>query len=175
MPTSNLNKIRVSIITGDRLVNMDTRLFEFIVYKNFSHLIRNDNKFNHTKKEIQRLCFSDSSFVIVAISDGNIVGYILGEVIYLKKYNPLDTRTVCYVTYIYTVDDYRAKGIGTLLLDILQKYNLENRHKGIMLTYDTSNKSLVKFYNKNNFSRDVFMSTGNRWDVYFRTSITSRN
>jgi ribosomal protein S18 acetylase RimI-like enzyme len=164
------NKIKVSIIYGDKLVNMDTSLFEFIVYKNFLHLGNNtdQNKFNHNTKEINRLCHDNSSFAVVAIADGNIVGYILGEVVELDKFNPQDTRTVCYVTYIYTVNSYRNRGIATCLLDVLKKWGKEKNCEGVMLTYDTHNNSLVRFYNKYGFNRDIFMTTGNRWDVYYR-------
>jgi ribosomal protein S18 acetylase RimI-like enzyme len=161
------NKIIISRIDGEMLINMDTTYFEYIVYKNFIHLSKVNNGSNHSKKEINRLCNSLNSFVLVATCNNQIVGYVLGEKINLKQFNVLDNRNVFYVTYLYTVPKFRKMGIGTTLLDCVTKTK-KYKSNGIMLTFDTANKNLYDFYIKNKFSRDKLMTSGNRWDVYYR-------
>jgi GNAT superfamily N-acetyltransferase len=158
--------IIISRIESDRLVKMDTSFFENIVYNNFKYLTKVNNGSNHTRKEINRLCNNKNSFVLIATYNNQIIGYILGEKINLQQYNVFDNRTVYYITYLYVVPNYRNKGIATSLINCVMK-NKKNVY-GIMLTFDTFDNNLVSFYDKNKFYQDKIMTTGNRWDVYYK-------
>lgn len=162
-----MTKITVSLINGNKLVNMDTGLFEHIVYKNFYHLA-GPKELNHNMNEVHRLCNSSRSFVLTATIEGALVGYVLGEIINLNGFNQMDNRSVCYITYLYTVPKFRNTGIATQMLKLVRSFFKKSKSDGIMLTFDTTNQKLARFYKKNGFMRDLSMATGNRWDVYYR-------
>jgi len=117
------------------------------------------------------LCNTKSSFLISATINDVLIGYILGEYINLDKLNSdkrhTDGRYVCYITYIHVVDDYRNIGVASNMIKFLIKLQKQNID-GIMLTCDTSNNRLVRFYKKLGFMEDIMFRTYSRFETYYK-------
>jgi len=164
------NSIEINYMSGNELTNMNTNKLETIIYNSFISLVKY-KQLKHNKKEIHRLCNSNSSFFISATIDNVLIGYILGEYIHLNDLNSIDRRYVGYITYVHIVDDYRNKGIASKMMKILmelQKNDVKNNIDGILLTFDTRNKKLMKFYKKLGFVEDILFRTYDRFEIFYK-------
>ena len=75
-----------------------------------------------------------------------ILGYIIGEYMILD-----DGRKAYYISYIYVIKPYRHKKIGSKLLDFAIQHS---KYNNILLTFDTKNPVLMKFYTSKGFQPD---------------------
>jgi N-acetylglutamate synthase-like GNAT family acetyltransferase len=87
-------------------------------------------------------------YVYVCVDDGNVVGYLAGSIVsvsYIKnKYAEVNNMCIS--------NDYRGKGVGTLLFD---KFRYDVKELGIMelrVTASSNNSNARKFYEKNGFN-----------------------
>lgn len=161
------NIVTVSPLMGNRLVDHNTQRLEEIVYNNFIHL-RAEKSLGHTREEIHRLFNSDQSFLLTAVLNDQIIGYVVGEYINLNTISPSDSRRVCYVSYIYVLDAHRGKAVGSNMFKCLKIMNRGKRINGTMLTFDTQNRKLYSFYQKRGFMQDPYLRKFTRHDVFYR-------
>lgn len=132
------------------------------IYNNFKELTRYQN-LKHNKKEIMRIIKSPQSVIIFKLYKGKIIGYVLGEIMKLN-----DGRTVFYVTYIFTSQIFRSKGIASELMNKITKIVDEKNLDGIMLTCDSENFEVYSFYEKRGFMPDLVLRTYDKFEVLFK-------
>ncbi len=93
---------------------------------------------------------SDMVKVVVAEVDGKIVssGYA-----YEKEARPyLDHATYAHLGFMYTVPEYRGKGINKKLIDVLLDWARSNELTEVRLTVYDDNTSAIKAYEKVGFT-----------------------
>jgi len=161
--------IDMTSITGNNLRKHNTKLLEFIVLDNFIHLEKYP-KLKHNKTEINRLFNDLNTFYISSSIDGRMIGYILGEYIKLSTLDPSDNRLVCYISYIYVVEEHRKNSVGSNMMKYLIDTNNDARVSGFMLTFDTKDNKLKSFYEKRGFMQDISFRTYTKFDVYFKSN-----
>jgi ribosomal protein S18 acetylase RimI-like enzyme len=163
------NVVYVTSHYGEALIKMPTDMLAFIIYQNFIHAAKFP-KLKHNMNEINRILNSKDSFLVMSIVNSKLIGYILGEYIGMEKYNAGDSRRVVYITYLYVVPKHRKHNVASKMLDYLYKFH-GNNASGFMLTFDTYNKKLKRFYENRGFMQDVIMRNFGRFDVYYRNGI----
>jgi len=96
---------------------------------------------------------SDMVKVVVAEVDGKIVssGYA-----YEKEARPyLDHATYAHLGFMYTVPEYRGKGINKKLIDVLLDWARSNELTEVRLTVYDDNTSAIKAYEKVGFTNHL--------------------
>jgi len=131
------------------------------IYKNFADISNQDGAI-HTPQEISKLLkSSDFIGLFVYTEEKTIAGYLIGE---LKRLD--DGRYVYYISYIYVANKYRNNKIGTYLMDLLiKKCKTIWGINFIVLTCDTKDPKIVKFYQNFGFIPDPVIRTMRRHDV----------
>ncbi len=133
-----------------------------IIYNNFSDL-NDEPKLNHTHEAIMKTLNSKEVVLLLFIEKGKIGGYLLGEIMILE-----DGRKVMFISYIFVAKDLRASGVGTQLLQIITKIASDKYCDGIMLIYDTTQKKLIRFYDKHGFMLDFQLRRFEKHDVFYK-------
>jgi ribosomal protein S18 acetylase RimI-like enzyme len=133
-----------------------------IIYNNFSDL-NDEPKLNHTPEAIEKTLNSKDVVLLLFIENGKIGGYLLAEVMILE-----DGRKVMYISYIFVAKDLRTSGVGTQLLQIISKIASDKYCDGIMLIYDTTQKKLRRFYDRNGFMLDFQLRRFEKHDVFYK-------
>lgn len=87
----------------------------------------------------------NNEYVIVAIINSNIVGYLAGtineQVLYeMKQYGEINNMFVC--------DEYRGLGIGKKLIDKFKKYCKNKNIDSLKVVASMKNINAIKFYKK---------------------------
>jgi len=86
--------------------------------------------------------------VLLAEVDGEIIGYVQGEVMRRSEYLP---RIVGQVSLMYVVKQFRRKGVGTRLMKELCKFFDSNRAEDLTVRYIIGNKEAEGFWRKLGF------------------------
>jgi ribosomal protein S18 acetylase RimI-like enzyme len=90
------------------------------------------------------LSTSSHSYLFVAEADGEVIGFLSGE---LREGSPaFKPKTWATVEDIYVAPDYQSLGIGHALLEACQKWAKEKGADGVSLQVATSNVRARKFY-----------------------------
>ncbi|ELC8442973.1 GNAT family N-acetyltransferase [Clostridium perfringens] len=105
----------------------------------------------------------DMKEVIVAELEGNIVGFLKIE--YIWDHMP-------FISYIVVKDDLRSYGIGTSLLNFLEKYLKEEKNSEFLLSSSITNATKAqKWHMRRGFKECGFISSINKnevGEVFFR-------
>ena len=133
-----------------------------IIYNNFTDL-NDEPKLNHTPESIMKTLNSKDTVLLLFIEHGKIGGYLLGEIMILD-----DGRKVMFISYIFVAKDLRTSGIGTQLLQIISKIASDKYCDGLMLIYDTTQKKLRRFYDRNGFMLDFQLRRFEKHDVFYK-------
>lgn len=87
-------------------------------------------------------------FIWVAEENEKIVSHIYIELIQKVPRPGRITKPFAYMTNVYTLKEYRNKGIGSKLLDTIHKWIKENKYEFIIVW--PSDES-INYYNKNGY------------------------
>jgi len=102
----------------------------------------------HTKKNIQTF---PSKYSFVAEEDGKVIGYVF------TKMEDLSSGQCPFIVYFGVSTEYRRKGIGTklmnLVIDMLEKDNF----KKINLAVTIHNKAAIDLYEKLGFKKNKYL------------------
>lgn len=126
------------------------------IYNNFVYL----NQFPelmHTKEEILKTLTEKNNIIYLVYDGHKLIGYLVADI----RFFP-DNRYGCYISYFYVSQKYRGKKIGSKLLEkLIQKCRYEYLNS-VVLTCDTHDTNLVKFYQKYNFIPDEVLGGSDR-------------
>ncbi len=103
--------------------------------------------------DLEGLLVNPRALVLVATHDGAIVscGYALEKP--AKPY--LDHETYAYLGFMFTVAQYRGKGLNAMILNNLKEWALENGLREIRLTVYDENSAALRAYEKVGFKRHI--------------------
>jgi len=131
-----------------------------LIYNNFDY-IANYTELKHNKNEIARILLSKNFYGFFLLNlDNHIIGYLVGEKMYLN-----DGRHVFYVSYLYVNKPYRKHGVGGKLMMLLEERCKQWNIYIITLTYDTDDVKVGLFYQNRGFMPDLVLRTYGRFDV----------
>ncbi len=134
--------------------------FAKTIYNNFIYLTAYP-ELSHDINSIKDCIDSNNPLSIIIKFDKKIIGYLVGDFRELA-----DKRYVFYVSYMYVSEQYRSKGIGTKLVQTLIQTCLNYKVNLILLTCDTNDKKIIKFYEKFGFKKDPILASNKRHDQY---------
>jgi len=157
------------VCEGNYLKSQNTEKFQkkifndFIKYKNFKTL-------NHNEIEMKRLFNNKNTILISIVKENYVIGYLMGEFLNLGEISLLDERSVFYITYIFIEKNYRDKKYGQKLINKLYSFIKTKNYiiDGYMLRFNYDDEKLKYFYEKNNFFKDLILSTNTEFDVFFK-------
>lgn len=149
-------------VSHNDLMNRKTSKLATVIYDNFIHLSFLP-ELKHTLNDINKLLDSPTSFLYLCLKNEQIVGYLLGEETTLP-----DGRQVAYITYVYTVKQFRKHGIASKLVNIIETKVLNESKDGVLLTCDTEDNSIYDFYLKRGYMPDMQYRKYDKYDLMFK-------
>ncbi len=153
--------VQIYTYSGKQLAQRNMFKFVDAIYYNFNNLSY-ENELNHTKKEILRLLISPRTIILLAIFNGKIIAYLIAEI------NIQKNRKIMHIYYLYTAFTYRGKGLGSHLINDIEKIAKEFKINTLSLTFDTHNESLKKFYLDHYFEFDPEFRSNKRFDMLIK-------
>lgn len=130
-----------------------------IIHYNFLYL-NHDPNLQHTKEEIKRL-LTDKNCIGFLVFDGKkLVAYMFGELKFLN-----DGRNVYYISYVYVIQSYRNRKIGSYLMNLAIQKMKQRNIRYIVLTVDIQDKKAYDFYMKKGFMPDNILRNYGRHEV----------
>ena len=100
---------------------------------------------------------ADSSIhILLAEADGEIIGFVQGEVTSRSDHTP---RTVGQVSLTYVVKQFRRKGVGRGLVKELCKFFNSNKVEDLTVRYIIGNKEAERFWRKLGFKSIIITSS----------------
>jgi ribosomal protein S18 acetylase RimI-like enzyme len=134
--------------------------FAKTIYNNFIYLTKYP-ELSHNIESIKESITMPGTLTLVVKSNDKIIAYLVGD---FRELN--DKRYVYYISYMYVSEAYQSKGIGTKLMKTLIEQCKNYKVDVILLTCDTVDKNIVKFYTKFGFNKDPFLSSNKRHDQF---------
>ena len=128
------------------ICNLNNELFKLEKEKYDSTLVEDWPISNEGKKYFTDLI--NNHYVIVAIQDNNVVGYLAGSIEEKGSYELIQYGEI---NNMYVSDSCRGRGIGKLLIDNFKMYCKEHNIHNIKVTASYKNENAIKFYHKNGF------------------------
>lgn len=90
----------------------------------------------------------EDAYVIVAILNDKIVGYLAGSINEKGAYEEIQYGEV---NNMFINSECRGYGIGKLLINDFKKYCVSNNIKDLIVTASAKNINAIEFYKKNGF------------------------
>lgn len=87
-------------------------------------------------------------FIWIAEKDGKIISHIYIELINKVPRPGRVTHPFAYMTNVYTVPEYRGKGIGSMLLSKVNEWAAEMKYE-FMIVWPSDNS--IEFYGRNGY------------------------
>tara|TARA_Y100000389_G_scaffold190360_1_gene215117 strand:- start:1211 stop:1693 length:483 start_codon:yes stop_codon:yes gene_type:complete len=79
----------------------------------------------------------------------------------------LDSQPKIFISNFGVISEYEGKGIGSLLLRLVENYAIESKVSFIELEVDCRSANLIKFYNKNGFKKNTSSFTEKK-SIFFK-------
>ena len=99
----------------------------------------------------------NNHYVIVAIYDNNIVGYLAGSILEKGSYEEIQYGEI---NNMFIKKENRGLGIGKSLINNFKDYCKSNNILNIKVVASFKNKDAIEFYRKNGFEEfDITMTT----------------
>ncbi|ARF11301.1 acetyltransferase GNAT family protein [Klosneuvirus KNV1] len=154
--TNTNTKIRC--IEVEKIKNPE--LLANVVFNNFSYLTEFP-ELMHNKQEIIKTLNAEGNLCYLIYDKNNLIGYLIGDF-----RNFPDNRYGYYISYLYISKLYQNRKLGTNLMDKIIKKCRNIGVNYILLTCDTKDEKIVKFYKKYGFVVDSSMGGDKRHNVY---------
>ncbi len=100
-------------------------------------------------QQVYRMLTDDTSLVIVAEHNTNIIGFTNGRILQRTEYEP---TKVGFITMIFIEKHHRRRGIGTQLISELCKYFEAENIQNITLRYVLGNQEAEAFWQHLSFT-----------------------
>ena len=97
----------------------------------------------------------------------NLFDFIHNSILIIKEYLEIKTKIIIsssidldsqpkiFISNFGVISEYEDKGIGSLLLRLVENYAIESKVSFIQLEFDCRPTNLIKFYNKNGFKKNI--------------------
>jgi ribosomal protein S18 acetylase RimI-like enzyme len=108
------------------------------------------------KQKVEDELADSNVHVLLAEADGEVIGYVQGEVACRIDYLP---RTVGHVSLLYVVKQFRRKGVGRRLVKELCKFFNSNKVEDLTVRYIIGNKEAERFWRKLGFEPIITTSS----------------
>ncbi len=105
------------------------------------------------RKYFEKLLKGRNAFALIAQEGGKMIGYAAASV---KKTTFRRRNKLAVLDNLFIADDYRGKGVGTMLVKEIEKKLKERKVPRLQLFAVRANERAIDFYKKNGFSE--FMS-----------------
>lgn len=99
--------------------------------------------------DIKAMLFADEVELVVAVSNGNVVGSGYARIEQPKPY--LKHKVYAYLGFMYVLPEHRGQGINKKILEALKAWCLARNINEIRLDVYARNKSAIKAYEKAEF------------------------
>lgn len=103
--------------------------------------------------DLARMLATDEFYVLVAADEDKIVSCGYGTTKLARPY--LDHDQYAYLGFMYTLTEYRGKGINKLIVDALLEWAKDNGLIEIRLTVYQDNIPAIKAYEKAGFAKHL--------------------
>jgi ribosomal protein S18 acetylase RimI-like enzyme len=108
------------------------------------------------KQKVENDLADSNIHVLLAEADGEIIGYVQGEVMCRSDYVP---RTVGHVSLMYVVKELRRKGVGRRLVKELCEFFNSDKVEDLTVRYIIGNKEAEGFWRKLGFESIITTSS----------------
>lgn len=142
----------ISCIETKKIKNY--QLLSNIIYKNFIYLTKFPDLM-HNINNISNILQLDSNITFLLYFQDILIGYLVGDFRILTNNN--DNRFVYYISYIYVSQKYQNKKFGSTLLNFAIKKCVSKNIKFILLTCDSFDSKVMKFYHNHGFILDPLL------------------
>jgi len=156
---SNTNIQKITCIEASRIKNPE--LLANVAFNNFIYLTEFP-ELMHTKQDIIKTLQASGNLCYLVYDDTKLIGYLIGDFRTLP-----DNRYGYYISYMYVSEQYRAKKIGSKLMNMLIDKCKSTGTKFIVLTCDVNDTKIVNFYKKYGFNIDPSLGDNNKRHVVF--------
>jgi len=106
-----------------------------------------------TYYNLEELIVSDDASVVVAEIEGEIIGSGYALVKPARHY--LNHDLYSYLGFMYTLSEYRGKGVNTKIIEELKQWSNSKGLKEIRLTVYDENIGAIKAYEKAGFKKHI--------------------
>jgi len=110
------------------------------------------------KQKVENDLADSNIHVLLAEADGEIIGYVQGEVIRRSDHVP---KIVGHISLMYIVKESRRKGVGRRLMKELCKFFSSNKVEDLTVRYVIGNKEAEGFWRKLGFEPIITTSSTN--------------
>jgi len=107
------------------------------------------------KQRVENDLADNDIHVLLAEADGEIIGYVQGEVTRRSDHMP---TTVGLVSLMYVVEQFRRKGVGRRLMKELCEFFNSNKVEDLTVRYIIGNKEAEGFWRKLGFESIITTS-----------------
>lgn len=150
--------MNITIIKTPRINNPE--LLANIAYHNFKYLTKYP-ELQHSIDDIMKSLKSEGNLSYLLYDNKKLIGYMIGDFKTLP-----DNRYGYYISYVYIMEKYRNSGLGSKLMDMLIQECKDRGIGWIVLTCDSRDKKIVRFYEKYGFTIDKSLDQNKIHKVY---------
>jgi GNAT superfamily N-acetyltransferase len=122
------------------------------------------------KQKVENDIANGNVQILLAEVDGEIIGYVQGEVTSRTDHLP---RTVGQVSLMYVVKKFRRKGVGSRLVKELYKFFVSNKAEDLTVRYIIGNREAEGFWRKLGFEPIITTSSTCPKKLDFRLKVMS--
>lgn len=120
------------------------------------------------KQKVENDLADRTIHVLLAEADGEIVGYVQGEVTSRSDHMP---RTVGQISLMYVVKQFRRKGVGRRLIKELCRFFGSNKAEDLTVRYIIGNKEAEGFWRKLGFESIIMTSSTYLRELEFKLKV----
>jgi ribosomal protein S18 acetylase RimI-like enzyme len=120
------------------------------------------------KQKVENDLADSNIHVLLAEADGEIIGYVQGEVTSRSDHMP---RTVGQVSLMYVVKQFRRKGVGRRLMKELCEFFSSNKVEDLTVRYIIGNREAEGFWRKLGFESIITTSSTYPKELNFKLKV----
>ena len=106
-----------------------------------------------TYYDLEELIINDDALLVVAETEGEIIGSGYALVKPARHY--LNHRFYSYLGFMFTLPEYRGRGVNTKIIEELKQWSYSKGLKEIRLTVYDENFNAIRAYEKVGFKKHI--------------------
>jgi ribosomal protein S18 acetylase RimI-like enzyme len=95
------------------------------------------------QQELEKMLADSGGRMVVAVKDGELVGFAYGQVFNRETYVPL---SVGHISMIYVQEGFRRRGVGSRLVEELCRFFRSENVEDVTLRYALGNREAERFW-----------------------------